>query len=394
MLDVQGRRQLYSRPLPGVQWSIAWSPDGRLLGAGTNDGRIFVLRPNDGTPIHTLRGHKGPVNQVRWSPDGRRIGSVGDDGTLRIWDAATGDAVIVLEGEGGAIKALAWSPDSRRLACYDADGCVRFWGSPNTPAATATHLETGILASHVAAPLAVPGHPAAVDADGQLHLAQLLSLNGHHEEARARLQEATALRPARDRALAVRADLAMRSGRYAEAETACRGLVGLAPRSAAHHFELGRALLGQGKAAEAEARFAEVAELTGKNAARLNSAAWRLVTHADVRLRHAPSAVSLARKAVELAPKEGAIWNTLGVAEYRAGAWKESVAALQRSMALRNGGDGNDWFFLAMAHQQLGKPDEARRWLAQAVRWAEKHRPHDEEMLRFRAEAEALLNGS
>ena len=48
-------------------------------------------------------------------------------------------------------------------------------------------------------------------------------------------------------------------------------------------------------------------------------------------------------------------------------------------------------FFLAMAHWQLGNEAEARKWYAQAVEWMEKNKPHDEELLRFRAEAEQLL---
>ena len=78
-------------------------------------------------------------------------------------------------------------------------------------------------------------------------------------------------------------------------------------------------------------------------------------------------AVELAKKAVELAPKQGTFWNTLGVAHYRAGDWKAAVAALEKSEELRNGGDSFDWFFLAMAHWQLGEKDEARKWYDQAV---------------------------
>jgi hypothetical protein len=55
------------------------------------------------------------------------------------------------------------------------------------------------------------------------------------------------------------------------------------------------------------------------------------------------------------------------------------------------GGDAFDWFFLAMAHAKLGQKDQARRWYDRGRRWAEKNLPHDEELRRFRAEAEELL---
>jgi hypothetical protein len=48
-------------------------------------------------------------------------------------------------------------------------------------------------------------------------------------------------------------------------------------------------------------------------------------------------------------------------------------------------------FFLAMAHWQLGDKEQAHTWYDQAVQWMEKNKPQDEELGRFRAEAEELL---
>jgi hypothetical protein len=41
----------------------------------------------------------------------------------------------------------------------------------------------------------------------------------------------------------------------------------------------------------------------------------------------------------------GDFWNTLGVAHYRAGEFQSAVSALSRSVELRSGGDGADYFF-------------------------------------------------
>ncbi len=38
-------------------------------------------------------------------------------------------------------------------------------------------------------------------------------------------------------------------------------------------------------------------------------------------------------------------------------------------MSLHDGGDANDWFFVAMAHQDLGSHAEALRWFDRADRW-------------------------
>jgi hypothetical protein len=60
-------------------------------------------------------------------------------------------------------------------------------------------------------------------------------------------------------------------------------------------------------------------------------------------------------------------------------------------MALRKGGDGFDWFFQAMAHWQIGDKTQSRCWYDKAVPWMEKYQPKNAELVRFRAEAAALL---
>jgi tetratricopeptide (TPR) repeat protein len=138
-----------------------------------------------------------------------------------------------------------------------------------------------------------------------------------------------------------------------------------------------------------------------------NRLAWLLVICPDPQVRDPALAVTLAKAAVGHAPGLGAYWNTLGAAHYRAGSWEEGRTALERSMQLRGGGDGFDWFFLAMTCQRLGRPDEAKQWLDKAVRWSEQPPPaatdnpllkQQREVLRreaelLRREAEELILG-
>ena len=128
-----------------------------------------------------------------------------------------------------------------------------------------------------------------------------------------------------------------------------------------------------------------------------NHLAWLLATYPDAKLRDPQQAVKLASKAVQLAPKEGGYWNTLGVAHYRADDWKAAVAALNKSVE-RKGGDASAWLFLAMAHHKLGNHDEGRKRYDQAVEWMnknkaalEKDRTKAEELRRFHREAEEVL---
>ena len=120
--------------------------------------------------------------------------------------------------------------------------------------------------------------------------------------------------------------------------------------------------------------------------------AWYMATRADTAAGVADLAVVLAQRSVEMKSNSAYMWTTLGIAHYRAGSWKESIDALQTSFEHRSGRiDGYNGFFLAMARWQLGDEGEAWQWYEQAVEWMEKNRPPAEQLVRYRAEAEQLL---
>ena len=146
-----------------------------------------------------------------------------------------------------------------------------------------------------------------------------------------------------------------------------------------------------GKTDEAVAEYRQAIRLKPDYPTPYNNLAELLATSADPKLRRPAEAVELAKKAVSLDPKSHPIWNTLGVAQYRAGDYKAAIESLGKSMELSSGGTVNVWFFLAMAHWQLGHKDEARTWYDKAVQCMEKNKPKDEQLLRFRAEAAELL---
>jgi tetratricopeptide (TPR) repeat protein/serine/threonine protein kinase len=155
----------------------------------------------------------------------------------------------------------------------------------------------------------------------------------------------------------------------------------------------GFAYLKLGQHDRAIADFAKVVELTPASPAALNRLAWLLVTCPDAKLRDPRRAVEAAKKAVALAPRQADYWTTLGVSYYRAENWKASIEALEKAITLQKNSNGAvpEWFFLAMAHWQMGHEAGSRQWYKRAAEWMDKHAPEDEELKRFRAEAAALL---
>ncbi len=157
------------------------------------------------------------------------------------------------------------------------------------------------------------------------------------------------------------------------------------------HGNLGDAFQEKGQLDKALAEYREGIRLKKDDAQLYNHLARLLATCPDLKLRDAGQAVATAKKAVDLASGDGGCWNTLGIAQYRNGDWKAALAALNKSVQLRKGGDSSDFFFLAMAHWQLNEKDKARAWYEQAVAWMDKHNPKSKELKRFREEATALL---
>jgi serine/threonine-protein kinase len=170
-----------------------------------------------------------------------------------------------------------------------------------------------------------------------------------------------------------------------------RTAIGLDPKYAIAWMNRAVAYSKLGQYDKAIADYSRGLKLSPGDANVHNDLAWLLATCPDSKFRDSKRAVELAEKAIKLAPKEGDFWQTLGVAQYRAGDWKPALDALTKSMKLRKGGDGFDWFFLAMVHWQLGHTEEARKWHDQAVEWMDKNNPKNEELAGFRAEAEELL---
>jgi tetratricopeptide (TPR) repeat protein len=107
-------------------------------------------------------------------------------------------------------------------------------------------------------------------------------------------------------------------------------------------------------------------------------------------------ALSLARKAVELAPSSWPFCHTLGVVHYRLDQYREAVEALERGIKNNKGQEtAFDLYVLALCHARLGDAPKANGCFDRAMKWteAQKNLPAEqvEELKAFQAEAERLL---
>ena len=115
-----------TKPEKPAATSVAFSPDGELLAAGSSDRRAYLWR-RDGTLAHTLKGHRGPVYSVAFSPDGEILATASLDRTIKLWRASDGLELETLQGHHGGVFDATFSPDGQLLATASSDGTVKLW---------------------------------------------------------------------------------------------------------------------------------------------------------------------------------------------------------------------------------------------------------------------------
>jgi WD40 repeat protein len=108
-------------------YSVAYSPDGRRIVSGSKDGTIKIWDAESGREIRTLEEHSDHVWSVAYSPDGRRIVSGADDETIKIWDAESGREIRTLAGHSCPVDSVAYSPDGRRIVSGSRDNTIKIW---------------------------------------------------------------------------------------------------------------------------------------------------------------------------------------------------------------------------------------------------------------------------
>lgn len=105
--------------------ALAFSPNGELLSSGYDDS-VYLWNTtlkqqglqgkiNQYTPMLKLKGHKEDVSTLAFSPDGKILLSGGEDGTIRAWDVTAGQQLYTCPGHVGDVSDVAASGEKNTL---------------------------------------------------------------------------------------------------------------------------------------------------------------------------------------------------------------------------------------------------------------------------------------
>jgi WD40 repeat protein len=130
---LQSHRASITYPLGGA---VAYSPDGKLLAIGDEDGFLSLWDARSGDVVRELQGHLIRITDLSFSPDGRYLASSSADTLVKIWDVTTGQALANLQGHSDIIDTIAFSADGSSLASADREGLVLIWDIDEGPFAS------------------------------------------------------------------------------------------------------------------------------------------------------------------------------------------------------------------------------------------------------------------
>lgn len=377
--DTANGREIFKVEEVDTLYTLAFSPDEKQIIACGLDKDILIVDATTGAEVRRLSGHATGANTVAFSGDGNRLVSTGRDGVIKIWDAETGLELLSFQGNATTCYSATFSPDDRRLVTTEI-GLLRIWDAGVSPADPKVRRE--MAAAHNARAAELMAYARYREAEEAYDQARIVVEKLAADFPKESLYSDDVNHSYWKIGAARQAD-----GRIEEAEQSFNLAVELHPKDSGVWFTRAAFFASQQNFEKAVSDYTKSLEVDPKNADTCNALAWLLATCPNVKARNPVKALKFAERSVELAPSRGDTWNTLGVAQYRAGDWKGAIKTLTKSMELRNQGDSSEYFFLALCHWQLGEKETSRKCYDKGIQWLEKNKPEDAEYGRFRAEA-------
>ena len=115
---------------PDNVWAIAFSPDGKMLcSGGRSDLTLRAWDPARGEEATPFEGHRGGITSIRFFRDGKRLIMSGGswDPTIRVWDVAKREPLLAMTGHGDLIDAMDLASHGRHVVSASRDGSLRLW---------------------------------------------------------------------------------------------------------------------------------------------------------------------------------------------------------------------------------------------------------------------------
>ena len=345
----------WTRP-SGGGIGLSFGPDSKTLA----DGAAAVVTMWDalrGTELRKYAGSESPLYVTKVSPDGRTLACGYRDGTVRLWDVATGAPRGVLRGDSGYIWSIAFHPSGSRLATQTVDGVVRVW---DIAAGESLLVYEGKLRT-----VARSKAPWALSFDREGRRLMAAGVEGIISS----FDNWTAYPVA-----------AVEAVESASKDDPLPGAV-------IRRLTADRAL--DAPTREAAVR---IVEARGVDPDALYGRCWNIVRSANADVESYARAVRYAETAVAMAPHSRELLDVLAVALYRAGRFKESLAAQERSAAIRGKPDSLHMIVGAMCYQRLGDNLRAKAALESGRKLSQSWWLHPaEDPAAWLREAEALV---
>jgi WD40 repeat protein len=188
VFDVETGKQTHSFEEPGeVVYSLAVSPDGKLLAAGGADALARVWNVDDKRLVATLEKHTDWVLGVSFSRDGKLLATASADKNVWVWDTATWESSVKLR-EDEAVHGAAFASDAKNLLVAvggPSRRAVSFRRTDNVrsrrPNSTGAGIPLGVVGALKANRVYVPCSDGAVRVHDGRNGRLLATLSGHED---------------------------------------------------------------------------------------------------------------------------------------------------------------------------------------------------------------------